>query len=70
MTSYKTKGVVLTQGACHKRRQTDKNTLCGRKYISQKRKHSAEAVKGTFLCQKAVQPKEGLADEECSCGNN
>lgn len=69
MTSYKTKGVVLTRGACNKSRQAEKNTLRDRKYISQKRKHSAETAKGTFLCQKAVQPKEGLADEEHNCGN-
>lgn len=59
MTSYKTKGVVLTGGACNKAGKQKKNTLRDRKYISQKRKHSAETAKGTFLCQKAVQPKEG-----------
>lgn len=31
MTSYKAKGVVLTQGACNKNRQADKSTLSDKK---------------------------------------
>lgn len=41
VTAYKTKDVVLTQGACNKSRQADKNMQRDRKWISQQTKHSS-----------------------------
>lgn len=69
MTSYKTRVQSSLKEVAIKTGKQIKALLSDRKQISQKRQHLAETVKGTFLCQMPAQPKEGLADEECNCGN-